>query len=121
MIGRPGDCNDVTHKNIVSEQVGINLCCQTTSILYLHCVVERVNPKPEIMWLKDGSSLPKAVQVLYNGTTLLFQNMTIDLQAGIDGLPTIGGNYTCIASNPAGTVAVSSIITVIGGKTHFTL
>ena len=117
-IRRPGDCNDVTHQNIVSEHVGMNLCCSTSTILYLHCVVDRGNPKPEITWFKDGSSVPKPVQVLYNGTTLLFQNTTIDLQAELDNHPAIGGNYTCIAKNPAGTVAASSIITLVGGKTH---
>eukprot|EP00731_Ephydatia_muelleri_P014354 Em0008g74a len=82
--------------------------------LYLHCVTDRGNPKPLITWLKDGFYLPKAVKLLNNGTTLLFQNTTIDLQAEVGGLPTVGGNYTCIATNPSGTVTASSVITPIG-------
>ena len=113
---RPGDCKDVTNEKVVYEQVGINLCYHTSSVLYLHCVADRGNPKPQITWLKDGSYLPKAVKLLHNGTTLLFQNTTIDLQAKVDGLPTVGGNYTCIATNPFGIVTASSVITPIGGK-----
>ena len=113
---RPGDCKDVTNEKIVFEHVGTNVCYHTSSILYLHCVVDRGNPKPKITWLKDGSYLPKTVKLLNNGTTLLFQNTTIDLQAEVDGLSPVGGNYTCIATNPSGTAAVSSVIIPFGGK-----
>ena len=117
---RPGDCKDVTNEKIIHEHVGINLCYHTSSILYLHCVTDRGNPKPRITWRKDGSNLPKAVKLLNNGTTLLFQNTKIDLQAEVDGLPTVGGNYTCMAANPSGTVTASSVIIPIGGKpNHF--
>ena len=113
---RPGDCRDVTKEKQVSELVGMNLCYHVSSTLYLHCVVDRGNPKPTITWFKDGSSLPKGIKLLYNGTTLLFQNTTTDLQATVDGHPNIGGNYTCVATNPSGKIAASSVITPFGGK-----
>lgn len=79
-------------------------------------MVDRGKPQPNITWFKDGSALPKGIQLLNNGTTILFQNTTTDLQAKVDGHPEIGGNYTCIATNPSGSVAASSIVIPFGGK-----
>ena len=120
LVRRPGDCKDVTNERIAIEHVGMNLCYHTSSSLYLHCVVDRGNPKPRITWRKDGSSLPKTVKILNNGKTLLFKNTIIDLEAKMHRLPIVGGNYTCIATNPSGTATASSVITPIGGKpNHF--
>ena len=113
---RPGDCKDVTDYAVVSEHVGINLCYHISSSLYLHCVVDRGNPKPNITWFKDGSTLPTSVKLMYNGTALLFQNTTTDVNATVHGLPTVGGNYTCVTSNRFGTAAASSVIVPLGGK-----
>ena len=64
----------------------------------------RGNPKPQITWLKQNSSLPANKRILQSRGTLMIRDVT----------PQDGGMYTCQAKNLLGVVTSSAILTVQG-------
>ena len=64
----------------------------------------RGNPKPQITWLKQNSSLPSNKRIVQSRGTLMIRDVT----------PQDGGMYTCQAKNLLGVVTSSAILTVQG-------
>ena len=64
----------------------------------------RGNPKPQITWLKQNSSLPANKRIVQSRGTLMIRDVT----------PQDGGMYTCQAENLLGVVTSSAILTVQG-------
>lgn len=64
----------------------------------------RGNPKPQITWLKQNSSLPSNKRIVQSRGTLMIRDVR----------PQDGGMYTCQAKNLLGVVTSSAILTVQG-------
>lgn len=71
----------------------------------LMCTVVAGDTPLNITWLKDGQSLQKGVQQLDDSTMIL----SLSRLSLVDS-----GNYTCIASNSAGSAVYSSVLKVKG-------
>jgi len=62
------------------------------------------NPEPEVMWLKQNSSLPSDKRVVSSGGELMITDVTSQDE----------GRYTCVARNILGEVTSSAILSVQG-------
>ena len=74
-----------------------------TDVASFQCKV-RGNPKPQITWLKQNSSLPANKRIVQSRGTLIIRDVT----------PQDGGMYTCQAKNLLAVVTSSAILTVQG-------
>ena len=74
----------------------------------IHCPAVG-EPTPIISWMKDGAQLKSDVDLLFDGghgETLHFRH-TYEHHSG---------NYTCVATNNAGTVSKTFFLDVLGKK-----
>lgn len=117
VVNNPGNCLDLTHDLFNVQRVGAEMCVRAgkPALLILQCKILDGIPKPTVKWLKDGRSIAGVLQrISYIDAS---ENLTLLLGSEAYGKSKreIEGNYTCVASNIAGTIAVSSYVTLFGG------
>ena len=97
--GDPGE--SISAPLIVSPPMSIVV--NKTGIASLQCGVKG-NPVPQVMWLKENSSLPSDKRILRSRGDLVIRDVTSQ----------DGGEYTCRARNILGVVTSSATLTVQG-------
>lgn len=116
VVNNPGNCLDLTHDLFNVQRVGAEMCVRAgiPAVLILQCKILDGLPRPTVRWLKDGRSIAGVLTRFYIETS---ENLTLLLGTEAYGRnkKEIEGNYTCVASNIAGTIAVSSYVTLFGG------
>lgn len=77
------------------------------------CVVKRGDAPVAVRWLKNGRALRETERVVVNVVSDRLSTLTIRrIEAGDVG------NYSCVASNPAGTAAIADTLVVTGDPPH---
>lgn len=112
-----GNCLDLTRDLFHIQRIGTEMCVRagTPAILVLQCQILDGMPKPTVKWLKDGRSIAEVLNSRsYIATS---ENLTLLLgnEAYGERKREMDGNYTCLATNMAGAIAVTSYVTLFGG------
>lgn len=112
LVNSPGNCLDLTQDLKNTQQVGLRLCVRAgpSAQLTLRWDILDGIPSPDVKWFKDGILLAGP----YNQTS---HSLTLTLPSDASNVAKteIEGNYSCVATNIAGTASVSSYVTLFGG------
>ena len=101
--GNPGE--SISAPSIVSAPV--SLVVNQTGTASFQCEVKG-NPKPQVMWLKQNSSLLADKRFVQSSGGLMITDVTSK----------DGGMYTCVAKNILGGKTASATLTVQGESKH---
>ena len=97
--GDPGE--SISAPSIVSPPV--SMVVNETGAASFQCEVKG-NPAPQVMWLKQNSTLPVDKRIVQSGGVLMITDVTSQ----------DGGVYTCKARNILGVMTLSATLTVQG-------